>query len=74
MDLSQLLQFQKVAELEHMTQAAFALHVAQPALSRTIKSLEKELGLQFFDRENKSLPRACTSMKMGGFCCAMCSR
>ncbi len=55
MDLSQLLQFQKVAELEHMTQAAFALHVAQPALSRTIKSLEKELGLQLFDRENKSL-------------------
>lgn len=29
--------FQKVAELEHLTKAAEALHIAQPALSRTWK-------------------------------------
>lgn len=55
MDLSQLRQFQKVAELEHMTQAANALHIAQPALSRTVKTLEQELNLRLFERENKNI-------------------
>lgn len=55
MELSQIRQFQKVAELEHITQAANELHIAQPALSRTIKGLEKELDLLLFDRENKKI-------------------
>ena len=55
MDLYQLQQFRVTAELEHMTQAAFQLHVAQPALSRTIRLLERELDMPLFDRKNKSI-------------------
>lgn len=40
--------FQKVAELEHLTKAAEALHIAQPALSRTIRSMEEELDVSLF--------------------------
>ena len=32
--------FKKTAELQHMTKAAKALHVAQSSLSYTMKSLE----------------------------------
>lgn len=52
---SSLKYFQKVAELEHMTQAANALHIAQPALSRTIRSLENELDVKLFDRQGRSI-------------------
>lgn len=55
MELSQLKQFYIVAKLEHITKASFQLHVAQPALSRTIKSLENELGVLLFTRSNKSV-------------------
>lgn len=47
--------FQKVAELEHMTQAAEELHIAQPALSRTIRKLENELDVKLFERQGRSI-------------------
>ncbi|WP_302122011.1 LysR family transcriptional regulator [uncultured Dialister sp.] len=43
--------FQKVAELEHLTKAAEALHIAQPALSRTIRSMEEELDVSLFTHQ-----------------------
>lgn len=55
MDLSQLSQFRKVAELEHITKASLELRVAQPALSKTIRNMEKELEITLFDREKKSI-------------------
>lgn len=55
MDLSQLRQFQKVAELEHITKASLELRVAQPALSKTIHNMERELGADLFVREKKSI-------------------
>jgi len=55
MDLTQLRYFQTVARLEHMTQAAEELHVAQPSLSRTIARLEEELGVTFFDRVGRQI-------------------
>ena len=33
--------FRKAAKMEHLTKAAEALHIAQPALSRTIRGLER---------------------------------
>ncbi len=55
MDLVQLEYFQVLAQREHMTQAAAQLHIAQPALSRSLRNLETELELQLFDRRGKSL-------------------
>ena len=52
-EFRQLKYFVKVAELEHFGQAAIELHVVQPALTRQIKQLEEELGVELFER----LPR-----------------
>ena len=55
MDFLTLERFKKVAELEHLTEAAKQLHIAQPALSRTISKLEAELGVPLFDRSNRQI-------------------
>jgi DNA-binding transcriptional LysR family regulator len=49
-DLTQLAYFQAAARYEHFTRAAESQHVAQPALSRQIRALERELGMPLFDR------------------------
>lgn len=53
MELHRLRYFVAVAECEHFREAAERLHVAQPALSRQIASLEDDLGTPLFER----LPR-----------------
>ena len=55
MDLLQLRYFQVVARVEHMTKAAEELYIAQPSLSKTIRRLEKELGVSLFDRQGRSI-------------------
>lgn len=55
MELNQLRAFLAAAQHENMTRAADALHVTQPALSRTIARLEQELGVQLFDREGRAI-------------------
>lgn len=47
--------FRKAAKMEHLTKAAEALHIAQPALSRTIRGLEEELGVTHFEREGRNI-------------------
>ncbi|CAM4297250.1 LysR family transcriptional regulator [Paenibacillus macerans] len=55
MELLQLQYFQTVARLEHMTKAAQELHIAQPALSKTIARLEQDLGVPLFDRQSRQI-------------------
>lgn len=53
MELLQLKYFQTVARLEHMTKAAAELRIPQPALSKMISALEKDLDVKLFDRTGK---------------------
>ena len=54
-ELLQLRYFQKVAELESITQASKHFLIPQPSMSQTIARLEKELGVKLFDRRNGKL-------------------
>ena len=54
MEIRQLLYFLEVAKQKNMTKAAEILHVSQPALSKMVKALEKELGMTLIIRSNKS--------------------
>ena len=55
MEFLQLKYFKTVAELGKISEAAKALYISTPALSTSISRLEKELGVQLFDRFAKRI-------------------
>jgi DNA-binding transcriptional LysR family regulator len=55
MELRYLKYFVTVAERQSFTRAAEELHVAQPAISQQIKSLEEELGVSLLHRTKRSV-------------------
>lgn len=54
-DLRQLRHFVALAEHQHFARAAAAVHLSQPALSRSIQALESQLGCTLVDRHSRGV-------------------
>ena len=55
MDLRELRYFRAIAECGTFSRAAAQLNVAQPALSRQVKKLEHELGVELLRRTSRGV-------------------
>ncbi|MCP8940750.1 LysR family transcriptional regulator [Alsobacter sp. SYSU M60028] len=55
MELRELRYFVQVAELKSFSKASVHLRIAQPALSRQVRKLEEELGVELFVRAGRGL-------------------
>ncbi|HEX8544460.1 MAG TPA: LysR family transcriptional regulator [Pseudomonas sp.] len=62
MELRHLKAFVVAADLQHFSRAAEQLGIAQPALSQLMRTLESELGLALFRRENRGVALTAAGM------------
>lgn len=53
MDIKQLTYFIEIAESKTITEAAKKLHIAQPALSQSLKALEESVGVPLINRNKR---------------------
>ena len=53
MKIEKLYYFLSVAKHQNFTRASKECHIAQPAISKQMLSLEKELGFPLFERKNR---------------------
>ena len=68
MDLREVRTFVCVADLGTVSRAAEHLHITQPALSRRIANLERELGVRLFDRTGRRLLLTSEGAQLLGEC------
>ena len=59
MNLSHLRYFVTLAKVKHYTKAAKELHITQPSLSHAIHTLERELGVQLFEKQKNNTDLTC---------------
>ena len=55
MDFTQIKYFLEVAESQHVTRSAEKLHIAQPALTKSIHKLEEQLGVALFKHKGRNI-------------------
>lgn len=55
MELTKLRYFYIVAKHQHVTRAAEEIHIAQPALTKSVKQLEDELGVPLFYKKGRNI-------------------
>ncbi|MDN4525096.1 LysR family transcriptional regulator [Fictibacillus fluitans] len=55
MEWQQFEYFRTLAKMQHVTRAAKALSITQPALSRSITRFEEEIGVPLFERQGRSI-------------------
>lgn len=55
MELNKLYYFHTVAKYQNVTKAAEELYISQPALTKTIKALEKEMGVELFYKKGRHI-------------------
>jgi DNA-binding transcriptional LysR family regulator len=55
MNLRQLQYFIEVSEIQSVTKAAARLNLAQPALTRHMRALERDLGVQLLSRSGRGI-------------------
>ena len=55
MELNKLYYFYVVAKYEHVTKAAEELHISQPALTKTVKLLEEDMGVALFRKDKRNI-------------------
>lgn len=64
MDFLELQSFVTICDCRNITEAARRLYITQPALSRRIRDLEKELGVTLFVRRSKGIEITETGMRL----------